>query len=315
MMEYINISNYEAYLLEFSEGNLSKKEEANLFAFLEENPEINVDLNDLSLPKLSSKHKPHIDKSKLYKTISTEDIIAYHEDLLSKSEIKDVDEAIKESTQLQTEFDLVKKLKLIPSEITFENKATLKKSLVIPFTKKAFTTVGSIAAVLLLYFSLTQENKQYSRIDPSQNNIATITQVEEDTTLYYHVYEKLATQNQDKEVVSKNKRTKKIALEPNLKIIEKSDEKEPLAEVKVDSVSKIIPALENNESDLAFVSNDISLRTVGENLALEKEKKIAKTINTLIAPNKTEYVAQSDKNSNRYSFSVGRFKVTRISSK
>ncbi|MBK9190552.1 MAG: hypothetical protein IPM77_03080 [Crocinitomicaceae bacterium] len=52
-MEKINKHNYEAYFLDYLEGNLSAEEKADLFAFLEENPalknELDLELNDLTL--------------------------------------------------------------------------------------------------------------------------------------------------------------------------------------------------------------------------------------------------------------------------
>ena len=42
-METINSTNYEAFYLDFLEGNLNEEETALLFVFLDENPEFKLD--------------------------------------------------------------------------------------------------------------------------------------------------------------------------------------------------------------------------------------------------------------------------------
>lgn len=53
-MHKINLNNYEAFVLDYYEGNLSASDELELVSFLQQHPQLNVDLTDTYLPKLEA---------------------------------------------------------------------------------------------------------------------------------------------------------------------------------------------------------------------------------------------------------------------
>ena len=74
-MERISIFNYEAFYLDFLEGNLNEADTLVLMNFLEENPELKVDMDD-SIPVFSEENVLLDDFSKLLlKTEDTETVI------------------------------------------------------------------------------------------------------------------------------------------------------------------------------------------------------------------------------------------------
>ena len=52
-MTGINLHNYEAYLLDFSEGNLALDTIQELKEFVQLHPELEINLSDLSFPELT----------------------------------------------------------------------------------------------------------------------------------------------------------------------------------------------------------------------------------------------------------------------
>lgn len=61
-MNKINLNNYEAYLLDFMEGNLSKQDSVELESFLKAHPEIETEIFDISETRLKPNRKIGFDK-------------------------------------------------------------------------------------------------------------------------------------------------------------------------------------------------------------------------------------------------------------
>ena len=55
-MEKITLNNYEAYLLDYFEGNLGLDDLALLKTFINQHPELAIDLNDEKLPSLNTEN-------------------------------------------------------------------------------------------------------------------------------------------------------------------------------------------------------------------------------------------------------------------
>lgn len=154
-MHKIDIHNYEAYLLDFSEGNLSDECQMNLELFLIQHPELNIDLSDLALVALENEPISFSNKNSLKKSesdlVSETQFIGYIEDQLS------IDEKLKIEKSCATNPSLAKDLALYNSTIVkadslivYENKKSLKrKSKVIWFNFSA-TKFAAAASVLFL---------------------------------------------------------------------------------------------------------------------------------------------------------------------
>ena len=67
MANKINIENYEAFLLDYMEGNLSTEDFVALQMFSAEHPHLNIDLNDLELVELETEKIHFNEKENLKK--------------------------------------------------------------------------------------------------------------------------------------------------------------------------------------------------------------------------------------------------------
>ena len=130
----INKNNYEAFFLDYHEGNLTPQEVADLFLFIAEHPELkeefenfeNITLDDISIV-------PFGDKSGLKKKITIENKEEYFirsvENTLNTTETALLNGFLKRHPHFLTEFEMFQKTKLFAdSSVFFENKQELKKS-------------------------------------------------------------------------------------------------------------------------------------------------------------------------------------------
>lgn len=168
-MERISIFNYEAFYLDYLEGNLNEEDTALLFAFLEEHPECAFE--DDELVTLQPKEFVYAEKDAL-KGISLSDsihlnnveefMIASTEGLLNQKQQKELD-AFVVANQLQSEFGLTKQLKLEPNtNEVYVDKAGLKQTRTIVI----WPYFAAVAACLALFFWVT--NFQSSSTDQQQ---------------------------------------------------------------------------------------------------------------------------------------------------
>ena len=131
----INKNNYEAFFLDYHEGNLSPQQVADLLLFVEQHPELkeefesfeNVTLDDLSNVSFEN-------KSSLKKEITLENKEEYFirsvENTLTPAEKKLLANFIKQHPQFLPDLELFQKTKVFAdTSVIFENKESLKKDL------------------------------------------------------------------------------------------------------------------------------------------------------------------------------------------
>jgi uncharacterized protein YbcI len=151
-MNSINKNNYEAFFLDYHEGNLSPQQVADLLLFIAQHPELkeefesfeNVTLDDVSEIEYSN-------KADLKKEITianrTDYFIASVENTLSAEEQKLVALFIQQHPKFLPEFQLFQKTKItVDDSIVFENKERLKKASVL-LPKKEVTSFPSLGKV------------------------------------------------------------------------------------------------------------------------------------------------------------------------
>lgn len=131
-MELITIHNYEAFLLDYSEGTLSKEQVNELVTFLAEHPELKTDLSELTLPSLS-KPSVHAEfKNSLKRSshfVSEELLINYLEGTLSLAEKIEFESNLALNPDWQKELQAFKKTVLSLDEtVIFSHKAQLIKN-------------------------------------------------------------------------------------------------------------------------------------------------------------------------------------------
>lgn len=129
----INKNNYEAYFLDYHEGNLSPQEVADLFLFLEEHPELKKELDDFENVTLDDFSAPVFEnKESLKKNITPDNREDYFiraiEGNLDANEIILLQTFLTEHPEFLKEFKLFEKTKLqADTSLVFENKPELKQ--------------------------------------------------------------------------------------------------------------------------------------------------------------------------------------------
>lgn len=170
----INISNYEMYVIDYLEGNMSRDDISVFDQFLIANPDIKNEIEGIidytvnNTPvvfpdKVSLKAKLIIPVNGIDENNYENIFIAFHENDLSEIEKNNVDLFLQTNNHLQKEFDLIGSLKISSdATVTFRNKKSLKK-------KRAVTPIwfSSAAAIIIFVIAFSWFLKQ------EQNNNST----------------------------------------------------------------------------------------------------------------------------------------------
>lgn len=133
----ININNYEAYFLDYHEGNLSPQQVADLYLFLSQHPELKKEFEDFEHIVLEDFSAPVFEnKDRLKKNITAENREEYFiravEGTLDTTELALLTTFLTIHPEFVIEFNLFKKTKLqTDTRIVFENKDLLKQGVVI----------------------------------------------------------------------------------------------------------------------------------------------------------------------------------------
>ena len=167
----IDRHNYEVFVLDYLEGNLSADQHAAMEAFLLANPDIAEEIEGLNEFTLEAPLEGNIDKDSLKKgALISENIdlenwehfaVAYHEGDLNISEESELFRFLEAHPEKDKEFQLFASVKMKPDEaIIFEHKEALKKKervLVIPLYLRV---AASLLIVFLLGLFLRPDTKQ-----------------------------------------------------------------------------------------------------------------------------------------------------------
>jgi hypothetical protein len=150
----INIDNYEAFVLDHMEGNLSAELTAELKAFLMIHPELDVDLEDTQLVSLEIDTLLFNEKESLKKInapLNDEQFVAYIENELSGEEKIKFEKAVAADKFLQKELAVYKHTILkADSSIVFTDKASLKRKPKVLWFRSAANLSMAAALVLIL---------------------------------------------------------------------------------------------------------------------------------------------------------------------
>jgi hypothetical protein len=160
----INRHNYEEYLIDFMDDNLSSNEVEAVMSFLKNNPDIKAEFEELNTGKLIADEQT-FDKKHLLKkdpAIAIEGIskfeqlsIAQLENEITIEEEKILAELLKNAPQKQYEHKLIQKSKLAPDEnIVFSGKKALKQYQIGGNRKIIYwlSSVAASVAVLVGFF-------------------------------------------------------------------------------------------------------------------------------------------------------------------
>jgi len=157
-MEF-NRNNYEIFMLDYIEGNLPLDMREDFMYFLNNNPDLKEEANDLMESNLIAEPILFHAKDLLKKNanFNMEGISLFEQLSIAKIEkdidlngIKQLDELLANSSDKRKEFQLFEKSKLTPDySITFPNKKDIKRGFTI-FAANRFYYMASAAAIIIL---------------------------------------------------------------------------------------------------------------------------------------------------------------------
>jgi hypothetical protein len=130
-MGKIDVDNYEAFLLDYVEGNLGEADIRELRNFALLHPELNIDLEKEELPSVFAEDDAADFKKDLLRSendIPGYELIAYIEGTLSGEERKKLEKELAADPDLARELEMYRKTILNKESFVFEHKATLEKT-------------------------------------------------------------------------------------------------------------------------------------------------------------------------------------------
>lgn len=159
----ISRATYEVVFVDFLEGNLSDKEIQDLVDFLDQNPDLEEELKELSMYSKHSNtseniHPSHFNSNNLKKEVvldgsisNFEELcISFYEGLLSESEEQKLLELVESDSNLYDSFELYSHVKFEPDQaVIYPNKKDLKRS-----KKVSLVNYISYAASIVIVFGL-----------------------------------------------------------------------------------------------------------------------------------------------------------------
>lgn len=156
-MSNINRNNYEAFLLDYLEQNLSPNLVAELMMFLDQNPDLKVELDEFENVAFEANTSTTFNRKETLKQVAIEELmIAEIEGINTPEESNELFTEIAQNSTYNQLFSNYKKTILIPAPIVFEDKKALKQkdTKVVPL----YWWVSSAAAILVLFFLLKNFN-------------------------------------------------------------------------------------------------------------------------------------------------------------
>lgn len=164
-MEQLNRHNYEVFYLDFLEGNLNEKESAQLFLFLDENPDLkledeNFELIETSIIQLDDSFKNDLKQidfelDEVNQMTINSYLIAQFENQLSAKKENEVETFLVRYPTYKLAQKQIKSTFLISDlSIIYPDKKRLKKS----ETRYLWPIISSVAAILVILFLVLNTN-------------------------------------------------------------------------------------------------------------------------------------------------------------
>jgi hypothetical protein len=134
-MNRINFSNYEAWLLDYAEGNLSAEDTAELLLFMEQHPELQTDVDNLMEFTLPSdeiisadfKHRLHKDEA-AFKERFESLCVAFYDKTISAAEKNELEYILKQNPHWTKDFNAFEHTYIKQEcDLEFSAKSSLKK--------------------------------------------------------------------------------------------------------------------------------------------------------------------------------------------
>lgn len=194
----INRSNYEIWFLDWLDGNLNCHQEKELYEFLDQNPDLKEEFNDISkasipVPEYLFKSKENLKKTPEEITDSQFEYLsaAYLENDLTDSHKSEIIVIIEKDNEKKRIFELISKTRLTPPAVTFRNKKKLTKitpaQKIIRLSAIGLSAAASIILIISIFFpepenfnvNNSAEAKVIAPLKESQKSIQKNTEREE----------------------------------------------------------------------------------------------------------------------------------------
>ena len=158
----IDRSNYEIWFMDWLDGNLAGKEIEQLKLFLDQNPDLREEFNDLAPVSLVSPGHSFHNRESLKRSFAdiSEAQFAYLcaawlEKDLNKEQIEELQEIISQDPERKRTFDLIRKTRLFPEHVIYKHKKRLLRPAKFrKIVRLSVTGLTAAAAVLLVILSL-----------------------------------------------------------------------------------------------------------------------------------------------------------------
>ncbi|HUW07124.1 MAG TPA: hypothetical protein VMW01_12770 [Williamwhitmania sp.] len=278
-MANINRHNYRTTLIDFSEGRLSEREADELLAFMEENHDLldeYLSMSNVDMPILSQGKDVFTEKVRLKKVVFVGEefdefswlCVARLEGDASNSELSELKRICEKPGELSTEAALFERVKLLPENISYPYKKSLKRFDIVGNQHlRWYYAAASVAAVLLIFTIPVWRDHQQQRViasasAPIEQNLA-IKLSSKSSSTEVHVDNRFAS-NRSQSGALKIRSTRANGLkmaeasQPNLerKAVVRSD-------IEVAELSPITPKVViNNPSLLATTPRVIKIRPI-----------------------------------------------------
>lgn len=186
----IDRSNYEIWLIDWLDGNLSEKQVEELISYLEMNPELKEEFAGISSVSLKPATSTFLNKDNLKK--SSADLsesqfeylyVAYLENDLNDYQRDELMQIIGQYPEKKKSFDLIQNAKITPGAIKYKHKNKLiKRTPVQKIVRMSFLGLSAAAsvAILIAIYLMVPQNKSNDNVrdgmhavsTPVDNNIA-----------------------------------------------------------------------------------------------------------------------------------------------
>lgn len=265
-MNDINRHNYEAFYLDYLEGNLDEESVAQLLSFLDKNPALKLELEDFESVKLTPDIRIDVNKEALKQVIDKhnveEYIIAALENEIEKDDALALKNYLNQSAEAQVLAARYKKTILEEEKTIFPNKNSLKKKTQISYY--IFPLISTAAAILIFFFIYipsTQKSDTLSGLQQKENHktdslLLKLSLPDHIVVIHHHdSLDNILKTDKEQHTITK---VKKAAIE-KLKI--------PQQQLVIHKKKKntIKPAIENNNEsreNVALLKNDQILDTL-----------------------------------------------------
>ncbi len=169
-------TNYETWLIDWLDGNLTGQQTRDLVHFLNNNPDIREEADSilpagLSVPKINYNDKEHLKKSPDQLPASQIEYLSagYLENDLTGEQFEELKQSIMLNNRNKLLFDSIQKTKLAPPVVAFRNKNSLKKltagDKLIRLSLAGLSAAAGIAILIISYIMISK-NRMANQIMP-----------------------------------------------------------------------------------------------------------------------------------------------------